>query len=52
MIYVKKGRGRPKKTGLESIRNNLFLLDLNENLTVNMTQWRKMIHVADNGIKI
>ncbi|PKU83277.1 ataxia telangiectasia mutated family protein [Dendrobium catenatum] len=45
--YVKKGRGRPKKSWLENIRNVLSLLDLNENLTFNRTQWRKRIHVAD-----
>ncbi|PKU68951.1 ataxia telangiectasia mutated family protein [Dendrobium catenatum] len=47
LTYVKKGRGRPKKAWLENIRNDLSLLDLNENLTFNRTQWRKMIHVAD-----
>ncbi|PKU81295.1 ataxia telangiectasia mutated family protein [Dendrobium catenatum] len=47
LTYVKKGRGRPKKTWLENIRNDLSLLDLNENLTFNRTQWRKRIHVAD-----
>ncbi|KAH0462579.1 hypothetical protein IEQ34_010154 [Dendrobium chrysotoxum] len=47
LTYVKKGRGRPKKTWLENIRNDLSLLDLNENLTFNRTQWRKKIHVAD-----
>ncbi|KAH0449569.1 hypothetical protein IEQ34_020261 [Dendrobium chrysotoxum] len=44
LAYVKKGRGRPKKTWLENIINNLSLLDLNENLILNRTQWRKMIH--------
>ncbi|KAH0467411.1 hypothetical protein IEQ34_004649 [Dendrobium chrysotoxum] len=29
---------KPKKTWLENIRNDLSLLDLNENLTFNMTQ--------------
>jgi len=38
LTYVKKGRGRPKKTWLENIRNNLPLLDLDENLTLNRTQ--------------
>ncbi|PKU64467.1 ataxia telangiectasia mutated family protein [Dendrobium catenatum] len=47
LTYIKKGRGRPKKTWLENIRNDLSLLDLNENLTFNRTQWRKRIHVAD-----
>ncbi|KAH0436082.1 hypothetical protein IEQ34_026489 [Dendrobium chrysotoxum] len=46
LTYVKKGRGRPKNTWLENIRNDLSLLDLNENLTFNMTQWRKKIHVT------
>ncbi|KAL0906290.1 hypothetical protein M5K25_024773 [Dendrobium thyrsiflorum] len=45
--YVKRGRGRPKKTWLENIRNDLSLLDLSENLTFNRAQWRKRIHVAD-----
>jgi len=47
LTYVKKGRGRPKKTWLENIRNDLSLLDLNENLTFNRTQWKKKIHVTD-----
>ncbi|KAI0524286.1 hypothetical protein KFK09_003652 [Dendrobium nobile] len=47
LTYVKKGRGRSKKTWLDNIRNDISLLDLNENLTFNMTQWRKRIHVAD-----
>ncbi|KAH0458400.1 hypothetical protein IEQ34_013715 [Dendrobium chrysotoxum] len=34
LTYVKKGRGRFKKTWLENIRNILSLLDLNENLTL------------------
>ncbi|KAI0523277.1 hypothetical protein KFK09_005672 [Dendrobium nobile] len=33
--YVKKGRVRTKKFWLENIRNDLSLLDLNENLTFN-----------------
>ena len=45
--YVKKGRGRPKKTWLRCIKNDLSILDLNENLTHNRTQWRRKIHIAD-----
>ncbi|KAH0468709.1 hypothetical protein IEQ34_001941 [Dendrobium chrysotoxum] len=41
LTYVKKGRGRPKKIWLENIKNGLSLLDLDENLTLNRTQWRK-----------
>ncbi|KAH0464200.1 hypothetical protein IEQ34_006986 [Dendrobium chrysotoxum] len=47
LTYVKKNRGRPKKTWLENIKNDISLLDLNENLTLNRTQSRKKIHVAD-----
>ncbi|KAL0907479.1 hypothetical protein M5K25_021893 [Dendrobium thyrsiflorum] len=47
LTYVKRGRDRPKKTWFENIRNDLSLLDLNENLTFNRAQWRKRIHVAD-----
>ncbi|KAH0462816.1 hypothetical protein IEQ34_010391 [Dendrobium chrysotoxum] len=38
LAYVKKGRGIPKKSWLESIRNDLSLLDVKENLTLNMTK--------------
>ncbi|KAI0494701.1 hypothetical protein KFK09_024844 [Dendrobium nobile] len=47
LVYAKKGRGRPKKTWLENIRNDLSLLDLNDNLIFNRIQWRKKIYVAD-----
>ncbi|KAI0501450.1 hypothetical protein KFK09_016395 [Dendrobium nobile] len=47
LTYVKKGRGKPKKIWLENIRNDISLLDLDENLTFNRIQWRKKIHVAD-----
>jgi len=47
LTYAKKGRDRPKGTWLEKIRNNLSLLHLNENLTFNIVQRRKMIHIAD-----
>ena len=36
--YVRKVRGRPKKTWIGSIKNDLMLLDLNENVTFNRTQ--------------
>ncbi|KAH0451453.1 hypothetical protein IEQ34_018752 [Dendrobium chrysotoxum] len=35
--YIKKDGNRPKKIWLESIKNKFFLLDLNENLTLNKT---------------
>ncbi|KAH0448030.1 hypothetical protein IEQ34_021830 [Dendrobium chrysotoxum] len=38
LAYVRKCRGRPKKDWLEGIRNDLSLLDLNENLTLNRAQ--------------
>ncbi|KAH0467733.1 hypothetical protein IEQ34_002766 [Dendrobium chrysotoxum] len=47
-----KDRGRPKKTWLKNIRNDLFLLDLNENLSLNETQWRKRIHVANPTLRL
>ncbi|KAH0458644.1 hypothetical protein IEQ34_011458 [Dendrobium chrysotoxum] len=31
LTYVKKDKSRPKKTWLKNIRNDLFLLNLNEN---------------------
>ncbi|KAH0469003.1 hypothetical protein IEQ34_002235 [Dendrobium chrysotoxum] len=56
LIHVKKDRGRPKKTWLENIRNDISLLDLNENLIFNRTQWRKKIYVElrdiDSGSKV
>ncbi|KAL0920342.1 hypothetical protein M5K25_009470 [Dendrobium thyrsiflorum] len=47
LTYVKKSRGIPKKTLLENIKNDISLLDLNENLILNRTKWRKMINIAN-----
>lgn len=45
--YIKKGGGGPKKTQLGSIKNDLNFLGSNENMTLNRSHQRKVIHVAD-----
>ncbi|KAH1214111.1 Craniofacial development protein 2 [Glycine max] len=42
-----RGRGRPKKTIREVIKNDLELNDLDRSMVLDRTLWRKLIHVAD-----
>jgi len=45
--HVKRGRGRPRKTIRETIRNDLEVNELDPNLVYDRTLWRNLIHVAD-----
>ena len=44
---IKRGRGRPKKTWKETIKNDLKYLQLNKEMCNDRTRWRQMIHIAD-----
>jgi len=41
------GRGRPRKTIRETIRKNLEINELDQNIVYDRTLWRNLIHVAD-----
>jgi hypothetical protein len=43
----KRGRGRPKKTIRETIREDLEVNELDPNMVFDRTLWRHLIHVAD-----
>jgi len=45
--HVKRGRGRPRKTIRETIRNDLDVNELDPNLVYNRTLRRNLIYVAD-----
>jgi len=45
--WVKRGRGRPKKTIRETIRKDLEASELDPNMVFDRTLWRPLIHVAD-----
>jgi len=47
VVIVKRVDGKPIKIWLGSIKNDLTLLEIDENLTPNRTQCRRRIHVAD-----
>ena len=42
-----RGRGQPRKTWWETIKKDLELLELDESMVVDRTQWRNRIHIAD-----
>jgi Reverse transcriptase (RNA-dependent DNA polymerase) len=44
---IKRGRGRPKKTWKETIKNDMNYLNLNENMCFDRARWRGLIHIAD-----
>lgn len=43
-----RGRGRPKKTWIEAIRNDMRMCDLDEEWTNDRTKWREKIRVIDD----
>ena len=45
----KRGRGRPKRTWVETIRLDLAKLNLREDMSLDRRNWRSLIHVADPG---
>ena len=44
---IKRGRGRPKKTWKETIKNDMNYLNLNENMCFDRARWKALIHIAD-----
>ena len=42
-----RGRGRPKLTWIEIIKNNIISCNLSVSLALDRSEWRKQIHVAD-----
>ena len=44
----KRGRGRPKRTLNDIIRRDLLINNISPNMTIDRTQWRRVIHVADS----
>ena len=43
----KRSRGRPMKTWVEQIKDDLSKLHLSEDLTRDMNSWRRQIHILD-----
>ena len=44
---VRRGRGRPKRTLGELIKQDLVLNNISENMVFDRALWRRVIHVAD-----
>ena len=44
---VKRAQGRPKKTWMEVIRQDIEAKCLNEGILLDRNEWRKLIHVPD-----
>jgi hypothetical protein len=44
---TKKGRGRPKITLIEVVKNDMLIKKVTESMTSDRIEWRKRIHVAD-----
>ena len=44
---VKRAQGRPKKTWMEVIRQDIEAKGLNEGILLDRNEWRKLIHVLD-----
>ena len=44
---VKRAQGRPKKTWMEVIRQNIEAKGLSEGILLDRNEWRKLIHVPD-----
>ena len=44
---VKKAQGRPKKTWMEVIRQDIEAKGLSEGILLDRNEWRKLIHVPD-----
>ena len=46
--WVKRGRGRPRKTKREIVRKDLEIIELDPNMIYDRTLRRNLIHVADS----
>ena len=44
---VKRPQGRPRKTWMEVIRQDIEAKDLSEGILLDRNDWRKLIHVPD-----
>ena len=44
---VKRAQGRPKKTWMEVIRQDIEAKGLSEGILLDRNEWRKLIHVSD-----
>ena len=44
---VKRAQGRPKKTWMEVMRQDIKGKGFNEGILLNRNEWRKLIHVPD-----
>jgi len=44
---VKRAQGRPKKTWMEVIRQDIEGKGLSEGILLDRNEWRKLIHVLD-----
>ena len=44
---VKRAEGRPKKTWMEIIRQDIKAKGLSEGILLDRNEWRKLIHVPD-----
>ena len=47
IVEGKRSRGRPKKTWVEQIKDELSELHLSEDLTREKNSWRRQIHILD-----
>ena len=46
---VKRAQGRPKKTWMEVIRQDIEAKGLSEGILLDRNEWRKLIHVLDSA---
>jgi len=46
---VKRAQGRPKKTWMEVIRQDIEAKGLNEGILLDRNKWRELIHVPDSA---
>ena len=47
---VKRAQGRPKKTWMEVIRQDIEAKRLSEDILLDRNEWRKLIHVPDRAL--
>ena len=43
-------RGRPKQSWMESIKKDMLMLRVSREMTLNKSEWKKKIHVADSKV--
>jgi len=44
---ITRGRGRPRKTTTETIKKDLEINELDQNMVYDRTLWHNLIHVAN-----